>query len=236
MIPCKTIDFAIMTVARPQAYIHDFIGQLRADLPIRLVVGSPDSNYLKRYRENPFVEILEPPVSEWEYFRNFKVHHRAAWNYWRSLSLGIRSPNRHGLVVFEDDLVPAHCWEEQFYKIIDQIEMRHSTLYLLALYAPYDNLPEPIPETNFVLYPTDWFYGTQAIYYPEIVRLEFIKYLKSNGVDTHHHPYDRVLRDYLLEMKIPIFAAMPCLFQHVGEITTGLGGRFHSTSRFQTKP
>ena len=103
----RTIDFAIMTVARSPVYIHELIASLRSDLPLRLIAGSPDYEYLERYRDNPAREIIEVPAKGWEHFQNRSVSHRANWNYWRCLTLGPRTSSCEGLLIFEDDVVPA---------------------------------------------------------------------------------------------------------------------------------
>ena len=53
--------------------------------------------------------------------------------------------------------------------------------------------------------PPKWFFGTQAIYYPERVREGFSEYLKRDGVDTLRRPYDFLVREYAQEENIPMF-------------------------------
>ena len=220
-----------MTVARPRVYIHDLIAALRPDLPIRLIVGAPDYGYLERYRGNPFREIIEVPAEEWEHFQHRPVHHRACWNYWRSLTLGIRTPSCKGLVVFEDDVIPARGWESRFHDTVDQIEAVYKGPFALALYTAVTIPRPPHVQTYYLRYLLPLFYGTQAMYYPEKVRVGFADYLKRHGVDAMRLPYDLLLKEYLWKEGIPLFAAIPCLFQHVGEISTGLGN-FHKTRQF----
>jgi hypothetical protein len=230
----RTIDFAIMTVARPTDYIHDLIDSLRSDLPVRLIAGSPDYDYLGRYRGNPFREIIEVPAKGWEHFHNRRVHHRACWNYWRCLTLGPRTPSSEGLLIFEDDVIPARGWEGRFYETVAQIEAACKGPFVLALYSPIKLPTAPDSQTYYVPYPTSRFYGTQAMYYPEEVRAGFAAFMKLYGVNTMRHPYDILLRTYLLNTGIPLFAAKPCLVQHVGEISTGLG-KFHKTMQFHSE-
>jgi hypothetical protein len=116
------IDYAVMTVSRPHGYIHHLLNHFRPDLALRLVVGSPECSYLQRYRSNPFIEMVVPTPSEWEEIKNSAIHHRAAWNYWRTLYSGTRNLARQGMVVFEDDVAPARNWENRLFDIIEQIE------------------------------------------------------------------------------------------------------------------
>jgi hypothetical protein len=227
-----TIDFAIMTVARPTVYIHELIASLRPDLPIRLIVGGPACGYLERYRSNPFIEIIEVGAEEWAHFQNRRIHHRACWNYWRSLTLGPRTPSRRGLVVFEDDVIPARGWESRFHDTVKEIEDVHKGPFVLALYNAIDISPPPGAQAYYVRYLLPFFYGTQAMYYPEEVRVGFADYLKGNGVDSMRLPYDLLLKEYLWKEGILLFATFPCLFQHVGEVSTGLGF-FHKSRQFR---
>ena len=231
----RRIDFAIMTVARPTVYIHELMAELRSDLPVRVIVGSPDYEYLERYRGNPFREIVEVPEKGWEHFRDRDVNHRASWNYWRCLSLGPRSDSSDGLVILEDDVIPARGWETRLQEIIDQIESTCAGPYVLALYSPLRLPRTATSQTYYVRYPTANFYGTQAIYFPREVRSEFTQFLKIYGVNSLQQRYDLLLRGFLLGKGIPLFSANPCLFQHVGEVSTGLAEFFHKTSRFQSE-
>jgi glycosyltransferase involved in cell wall biosynthesis len=215
-LPERTVEFAIMTVARPRVYVHDMIAALRPDLPLRLIAGAPDYGYLERYRGHPFREIIEVPEVEWEHRQRRPVHDRGCWNYWRSLTLGIRAVSGKGLTVLEDDVIPALGWESRFHHTVNQIEAVYRGPFVLALHTPV-RIPRPSHVTTYYLpYPVPSFYGTQAIYYPDSVRLRFADYLKRRGVDEVRLPYDVLLKEYLLKEGVPLFAAIPCLFQPIG--------------------
>jgi hypothetical protein len=228
----ETIALAISTVSRPIPYIHELINSLRSDLPIRLIVGSPPTPYLEQYRDNHFVEIIRPTPLEWERFANCGVHHRASWNYWRTLTFGSSLPLCKGLIALEDDVVSARSWEDRLNAIIHHIEDAHEAPYALALYST-NNLPKSLEAPNhFVPYIIDRFYGLQAMYYPDSVRAGFADYLLKNGVESYSMPYDLLFREYLQKAGIPLFAAIPSLFQHIGQISTGLSERFHQARSF----
>lgn len=151
------IHFVFMTVARPTVYIHDLIAALRPDLPIRLIVGSSAYGYLERYRSNPFIEIIEVGAKEWAHLPNRRVHHRAYWNYWRSHTLGPRAPSCRGLVVFEDDVIPARGWENRFHATVNRIEAVHKGPFVLALYSAVTLPPPPHAQISYVGYPSPSF-------------------------------------------------------------------------------
>lgn len=243
------IDHVIMTVRRPKNYIHELLPRLQMAGTIRLVVGSPDCEYLERYRSSPLMEIIGVSSPDWAHFENSRVHHRAVWNYWRSLTLCPKNPQRDGLLVFEDDVIPARGWQRRFYDTVEQIEAQFGTRYVLALYrgrfsqnrtfynsfrrALFDYLYSEEPPAYYASYPARGFYGTQAMYYPEEIRIAFAEYLKINGVDAYRLPYDLLLKDYLQTYGVPLFTTVPSLVQHIGEIGTGVGLTFHSARKFE---
>jgi len=224
------IDLAIVTTARPKDYIHQLLSCLRSGLPLRIVVGGPDVAYLERHRLGPCVDIVAPPEEEWTRFIGCPVHHRATWNYWRGLALGPSSKECKGLLIFEDDVIVATGWEARLHNTVRELEATSQGGFVLALYAA--SALTPVPGHFYAPYPARRFFGTQAMYYPEAIRRGFAEYLRANGVDRHVHPYDLLLRTYLQSHGVSLFATVPCLAQHVGEISTGLGG-FHKAANFQ---
>ena len=230
--PVPIIDFAVTTVPRAVDYIHQLIARLRTDLPLRLVVGAPDSQYLERYRGHRFIQIIETSSEEWQQIRDCAIHQRAAWNYLRSLTLATSHPSRQGIVIFEDDVVLAGGWEDRLYNIIHQIEFKQKRPYVLTLYSARP-LEEPQPGMHFAPYPSKNFFGSQAIYFPEVVREGFAEYLKAHAVDSYRAPYDLLLGEYAANENIPIFASVPSLVQHIGEVSTGVAGFPHQATHFK---
>lgn len=186
-------------------------------------------SYLKRYAANPNVDVVSCTADDWKRFRNSSVHHRAAWNYWRGLVLGSPRPEAKGLMLFEDDVILAASWKHRLCRSIFNIEQFAFGRFALALYTPHEL---PRGETCYFVYPTRTFFGTQAMYYPDAIRRGFSEHLRVNGVEAHRQPYDLLLREYLKTNGIPLFVTNPCLAQHVGEISTGLGD-YHCASAFQ---
>jgi hypothetical protein len=227
------IDVAISTVDRPKKYLHKLMPRLRDDLPVRLVVGSPKYDYLERYAQKPCIEIIGVKPADWERFKHFSVLHRALWNYWRCLVQGARPGRRNGLLVLEDDVLPARGWEERFYQTIDRIESEYGDQFVLALHTWYTELSKPDGNRFYNPYPPASFGGTQAMYYPEPVRVAFAEYLKREGVDSFRTAYDYMLREYLLLTGIPCFATTPCLFKHIGVVSTGLSMGFATAAHFK---
>lgn len=230
----RIINSAIMTIARPVVYIHDLLATLRPDMQIRLVVGGMDCNYLERYQGNPLIEIIEAPRKEYADFECRPLHHRASWNYWRTLTLGAATLGRAGLLVLEDDVILARGWEGRLHSVIDQIEAGYVGRYVLTLYAEFPSVPKShTADIYYVTHSRNGFYGTQAIYFPESVRTHFADYLKKRGVESYEIPYDWLLGEYLKRNSIYLFLTIPCLAQHIGVVSTGLAGWSHQTAYFQ---
>jgi hypothetical protein len=227
------IHVALMTVDRPRNYVHKAIAHLPKKIRMRLVVGSPHYDYLKRYRDKSRMEIIGVAPEDWEHFKDRPVPHRASWNYWRCFVHGVRPGARKGLLIFEDDVLPAKGWEKRLCETIEQIEAEYGEQYVLALYTAYTKLSKPrCAGQYYSTYPSHTFANTQAMYYPEPIRLAFGEYLKREGVDTFRLHYDQLMAEYLNSMGTPLLVTTPCLVQHIGEVSTGLSFAFHRAGCF----
>ncbi|MGO8928022.1 MAG: hypothetical protein ACLQU3_14215 [Limisphaerales bacterium] len=232
------ISIAVMTINRPENFVHKVIAHLPKDHPVRLIVGSPDYDYLQRYRGNPCIEIIGVDLREWEQVGEFQTTHRASWNYWRCFSYGTRPEARKGLLILEDDVIPAKRWEARLEKTIDEIEAQYGELYVLSLYTSYTELPKPVGGNKYYThYPRKYFFGNQAMYYPEPFRAAYTEYLKREAAETYRTNIDFLLRIYLKQTGIPLLVTIPCLFQHIGSTGTGQWGqdggwRLHTAGQF----
>lgn len=223
---------AVSTISRPHDYLHSLLSQIRTAGPVHLVVGNPDRSYVQRYEGNYQYRIVEMTEADWAPFKESKVHHRATFNYWRCLDAGRRHSPDLGLLVMEDDIVPAKGWLARLANTVRQAEDRYAGRYIMALYTAYFLVP--YGSALYAIYPTRDFYGTQAIYFPSEVRDGFADFLQERGVEKNQAPYDMLLKDFAVESRTPILATTPSLFQHVGAESTGLGG-FHKARNFRSR-
>jgi hypothetical protein len=225
------IEFAVTTVPRPENYINRLIACF-GGRPLRLVVGSRDVTYLACYAGNPDINVIQPTEEDWQKFKDRGVHHRAMWNYWRTLVYGSSDNEARGLTIFEDDVILAYGWFEHLQAAIQELEVRHQDMFALALYSACRFNP-PVQDNAFTVpYPIWRFFGTQAVYYPNRVRVGFARFLKVEGVEHHRKPYDLLLKEYLGISGTYLSLVYPCLAQHIGIKGTGLG-HFHQTSHFK---
>jgi hypothetical protein len=132
-------------------------------------------------------------------------------------------------------VIPAAGWEDSLYNIIQQIESQQTTRYALALYEPKMGLAEPQQGKPFALYSSGTFFGCQAMYYPDTVREGFATYLKTHAVDSFRCTYDLLLGEYAEREDFPIFVTIPCLVEHIGEVSTGLAQFFHQAKHFKSE-
>jgi hypothetical protein len=219
------ISVAITTVNRPKNYIHKVISHLPKNLPMRLIVGSPSYGYLARYRKEKRIQIIGVDLTEWNKIKHFQTSHRASWNYWRSFTYGARPEARKGLLLLEDDVIPARGWAQRLEQTIEQIESEYGEEYVLALFTVQPLFSRPPSEGHiYTRYDVNSYAGSQAMYYPESIRVGFAEYIAAEGRETYRMGYDLLLREYLKLTGIPLFATTPCLFQHIGEVGTGLWG------------
>ena len=161
-------DVVMSTVDRPKNYVHKSISSLPKTLPLRLMVGSPSYEYLSRYRDDPRIEIVGVHPPDWERFRDYSVRHRASWNYWRCLAFGARADTRKkGLLVLEDDVIPAKGWQRRLLDTIFEIESKYGNEYVLSLYTAYDGLNTFNAQgALYTRFPVRVFFGTQAVFFP----------------------------------------------------------------------
>jgi len=225
------IDYSIVTVSRPVNYIETLVEQLPNNQVKRVFVGSLGTGYLSNISRKPLVSIHVPTPEEWKDFKPFSVFQRATWNYWRALACIPHVAGRDGLLVFEDDVLPAVNWREHLEEAVTAIAAEGTTQFVLALYSSRRHAAIN-QDKPFTTYPTHLFAGTQAVYYPESVRSNFAAFLFEHGVKTNEAPYDMLLAEFAARHSIPIFLTVPVLVQHIGRIGTGLG-EFHQAPDFQ---
>lgn len=219
------INLVITTVWREENYLESTLRSLSCEYPfhpqqpVSLIVGSPETAYLTRYRTQPGLVIVEMGPNTWAWIKNNNLRHRATWNYHRCL---MHTPSgERGTLILEDDVRFACGWRVRLDTTIAALESRFGSMFVLTIYDPHQWKPKE--SYLYAEYTHQFFSGTQGVFYPAKMRQEFAKYLKVQGVIGNKDHYDYLLRDYLIQEKIPLFAASPSLIQHMGKNTTGLG-------------
>jgi len=159
---------------------------------------------------------------EWRVICDWVLYRRATYNYWRCLVHS--EPGARGNLIFEDDIRFAVNWRTRLLYTLDQLEDRFGDQFILALYAPHMfTFDTYIRGGNCKEYPLPEFYGCQGMYYPERQRDLYAAYICEHGIETYHTPHDLLLREYVTENNVRLFATTPSLVQHEGSDSTGLG-------------
>lgn len=219
------INLVISTVWREESYLNATLDSLsveypiHAEQPVTLVVGSPQTTHLTHHSLRPGISVVEMGTHAWLWIKNNGIRHRATWNYHRCLTQCI--PGERGSLVLEDDVKFARGWRLRLDLTLAALESRFRSRFVLAIYDPYKR--DSTESSLYAQYPYQDFTGTQGVYYPAAIRQGFAKYLRKNGVIANKTHYDFLLKDYLAEEDIPLFATTPSLLQHMGRNTTGLG-------------
>jgi len=232
----SNVDLVISTVYREENYIEATLQSLfstqsaDAEHSVCLVVGSPEITYLANYQPQPRITIFEMGPNTWSWVKGRPLTQRASWNYYRCLTQGVTSES--GRLILEDDVRFARGWQPRLSAILADLQERHGSGFVLAIYSPWDIvLQEHRGGRFYAEYPLGKFYGTQGVYYTAATRRGFAAYLKVHGLVADEKGYDFLLRDYLYQAGLPLFAATPSLIQHIGVKSTGLG-TWHNSQGF----
>jgi len=219
---------AVMTVPRDPPYIHQTLASLFASDPlahelksVHLVVDASDMAYLANYRHQRAL-ALHPLTSEKEEkTEGWGRHRRFCHNYVRCLSLPI--PEEGGICVCEDDVVFRDRFLQRLLATVREMEDEAGLRdYCLALFADADF------EANQSFYrgrhycSYGWsFHGTQCMYYPRSVALAIRDHIHRLGVENLTKPGDLLIQDLYGDR---MYACPRSLANHIGAVSTGLGG------------
>jgi len=225
---------AVMTVDRTPAYVHQTIASLFAadrrvhELPcVHLVIGTSAAAYLDHLRQHEALRFHPLSAEEHERTREWTVHRRFCHNYVRCLSLPI--PEGGGICVCEDDVVFRDGFVGHLLDTIGEMEGEGRLRdYCLALFSECDFEAEPsfYRGLRYCSYGCSY-HGTQCMYYPRHVALELRDRLQRLGVDKATKPGDLLIADLYGDR---LYASPRALANHIGKVSTGLGGSGASPS------
>ena len=232
----EKINLVVTTVWRQENYLESTLNSLSSDqsissdFPVSLVVGSPEITYLERYLSQPGISVIEMGPHTWAWIKNNLTLHRATWNYYRCLTYPVGGTR--GTLIFEDDVQFARGWRTRLENTLFALEKTYGSDFVLALYTPsVSALKENAISSLYINYPYDRFFGVQGVYYPAKIRQSYTKHLKLHGVVGNEDHCDVILRKYLRQFNIPLFATSPSLIQHIGK-TSEIQNRWHKASNF----
>jgi hypothetical protein len=223
-----SVDLAILTVSREPQYIHQTLASLFAADPalhgldkVWIMVGSNDATYLRRYLHHRKLRIQPLSVKEYEQVRDWQIHRKFNHNYHRCLTVPMTG--KRGVIVCEDDIVVRDDFLTRTLDTIREMELEHGLRqYALALYSGWDfeNDASFYRGKRFCSYGFA-FYGTQCIYYPKACAAEVADFIYKHGVEVCEAPGDMLIKRFYGDK---MYSSPRALAQHVGEVSTGLGG------------
>jgi len=195
----------ILTCDRQPSYLADTV----ATIPEEYVIQYIAQGQIVQPRAGDLV-----PVDK-KYKQDPTRHRDSQYNY----SIALRQ-TVDGLII-EDDVKLSKDFNEHLEKVKSNIP---TSRYAVALYSCYQW------NKDLEKYPIDMFYGTQAMLYDIETARGFGEYLAQN---IGKEPYDLALKTYIKEVdpEVILYATKYSLVQHIGDISTGLGGG-HKTGHF----
>lgn len=224
----SNVDLIISTIHREENYLEATLRSLFSTLPVgvehtvSLVAGSPETGYLASYKSQPEITVVGMGSNTWSWIKGRPLTQRASWNYYRCLTHN--AAGKRDILILEDDVRFARGWWSRLSAILADLLELHGSNFVLTIYSPWDLvLQQHWGERFYAEYPLGKFYGTQGVYYTAVTRQGFAEYLKLHGLVANEKGYDYLLRDYLSDAGIPLFASTPSLIQHMGVKSTGLG-------------
>lgn len=239
------LDIAILTVNRPSFGSVNYIHQTLASLfisdrylfdntNIRLMVGSPDTEYLDAYKHHKKITIDPMPLDEWERIKDKGVHYKLICNFYRTF-LFDPSPNSIGRIIMEDDIILADRWVEYLVQyILPTIHTNFGKRFGLGCYVPNGIVGNM---KGVFKMDAQSYFGGQCLYTPnELITEvgEFIRtetYEKEFGLDSTALPSDLTYNKFFYSNDIPFFITQPSIAQHMGAASCGTGYH-HKSANF----
>ncbi len=233
----ERLVIAIRTIDRSPQYIHQTLASLfmsgreAQDCgEILLCIGNEKEAYLHDYLHHRNVKLLPLTSRERANFPSIEgIHRRCCYNFWRSLTVPLAG--KIGVLTCEDDIVFRDGFLRILLSAIREIEVDFGiTDYMLSLaqYYDFEQNPQAVLGRYVCRYAAP-FYGLQAVYVPAATALLLAEHVYANGVVNYTQPADILAAEFFQER---IFALPRPLVQHIGAVSTGLGGTTMDKSLF----
>lgn len=148
-----------------------------------------------------------------------EVQLNAQWHY--SYILKNAKTDNNSIIIAEDDIQ----FSKNFNQYFDEIKKDLPERYILALYSPY---PHFSSQLEIIEQEVEAFYGTQLMIYDTQTAFELSEHISEN---LGKEPYDLAIKTFVKKTNIPFLRTTFSLCEHIGEVSTGLGGG-HKAGRF----
>ncbi len=226
----ESLVIVVKTIQRKVSYIHQTLASMFAADPwvrrtgeVLLLVGGEDHSYLSDYLHHENIRVISMTEAELERLRPInRMKARAALNRCRSLRIPLEG--KIGVLILEDDVVCKDNFIRRLLATIREMEQDFGLRdYGLALFSPFDF--EAIAGTftgkRFCEYNGSPFACTQGMYYPAHIAPRLADAVDRCSIENYEMAGDILVGE---ELKGKLFATPRFLVQHIGDVSTGLGG------------
>jgi hypothetical protein len=128
-----------------------------------------------------------------------------------------------GVLFLEDDVIFRDGAFTTLSKAVAEIEKRDIFNYVLSLWARHAPKQSDILDKEAAIYPAIDYRGNQAIYFTSSHARSLASFIQANGVVEMRSPSDNLIREQGIDME-NIYTTVVDLIDHVGKVSTGLGG------------
>jgi GR25 family glycosyltransferase involved in LPS biosynthesis len=128
-----------------------------------------------------------------------------------------------GIFIVEDDVKFARGWKPRLEEIIADLKAKHNDNFVLTAFTSITLCRHnDLPSLHYLPFPNvDKFLGTQGVYYPNAVRKKILTQLEKID-ESNRVQYDILIARILKAESIPLYAAIPCLVEHIGYTSSWL--------------
>lgn len=228
----ERLRVCILTVEREPPYIHTTLASLFLSGPavhwlgaIDILVDSNDTNLLWEYRHHRKLNVHYLTDDEWREERRRSIRARFCYNYWRALSLPTEGYD--GFLILEDDGILRDDFTDKLAQSVQEIGTQHGIRrYILAIASNHRLVDDASLYRGkyYISYPAHQFYGSSGVYWPASMIAEARECFWEDGVARAALPGD-LLIGQLGARHNCLYKTAWDLVDHIGEVSTGLGGR-----------
>jgi len=189
---------------------------------VTICQGSPTSKNLECVGSIP-INTLSILI-DWSPYQGKSVRFLAQRNFISALTVN-KKKEKYRLIL-EDDVQAAPNYFVYLKKYLEIVESKEKGVpFILTLYSPYIPLRDYFSVERINI---DGFYGLQACLFSESICKDFAEFIAER---IESEPHDFLIKHFCKSRGINIWAVSHSLFQHIGEVTTGLG-HHHQVGNF----
>lgn len=243
----ERLVIAVRTIHREPQYIHQTLASMfvsddlvRRTGEVLLLIGNEADDYLSNYLHHTHLRIMSLTRAQRQQFSALNElqdklspldsnRQRFNFNFIRSLRLPLSG--KLGVLSCEDDVIFRENFLQSLLAAIHEVEEGHGiSEYMLSLsqYYDFERDSNAYLGKHFCRYSRP-FYGTQAVFFPTSVAAKFADYVDENGIGEGLRAGDILAGEFF---KDTTFSTVRPLVQHIGEVSTGLGGTSLDKTRF----